>query len=93
MSVSLNIFFLDGQIPPGRNLLISHLQGKGLTAAFWGPSWGRDLLIHINENKHPDFCQGEGGSRARISSQTAFTLVLLILGLLTLLSPVLDLLS
>ena len=37
---------------------------------------GDDFLIPLNESKHADFYQAEGGSRALISSQTAFTLVL-----------------
>lgn len=89
--MSLNIFFLDSQIPARKSLLIFHRLGKGLTAVFWGQSWGRDwdrcdLLI-----PNDDFCQGEGGSSALISSQIVFTLVLLTLGLLSFLPLVPDL--
>ena len=79
--------FLAGQISPGKSLPISYLERVKIYQLHFGDQVGEetgegdDFLIPLSETKHADFYQAEEGSRALISSQTAFTLVLLTLAL------------
>ena len=65
-SVYLSIFFLAGQISPGKSLPVSHLERVKIYRLHFGDQVGEevvedDFLIPLNETKHAGFYQAEEG--------------------------------